>query len=521
MSLLHAEIKRIGSNYVRLLLGFIIGIVMVRILIGYGQDVFNIYTLITVGAGVGIMLKELMRIALVPHLSQAWSGNATTIDSKASFAEVYAASFRTATMAVLLGLVLMAGVGLFFHQLDVSEENLGAAYAFLGCRAIIMAMAVGISPMTGMMQVKMEFNRWNGLQIAERVADLISVCMPLLLGTMSQSGALTMFGIASVFLYALLYVAVARAQVREDAALTPHWRGGGRRMLAPAILGSMGWTAALVLSFNLYFRFDAFFINVQFGAAETVAFGICVQLVSMVRQVTAGLILGLDAVAAKLHFVELKTANADSRRPPRFPAAELVRQATYLQTTFTLSAFVLLWFHGADLIALWLTGQAVPAYVLDLAARLSAIMLLGIAMMSISDPWMNALNGIGDIASYVRFTLPVALLNPVLLLGAAAILGSAMTVESVGIAFSVLLAISYAILVPAVFARQSGQPLRRVLAPVARGMVAPLLALLVLMAMPQSGIPLVRTLIGAAITAALLVGDLGIYALRHRKLSIS
>lgn len=519
MSLLRAEIKRIGSNYVRLLLGFVIGVVTVRILIGYGQDVFNIYTLITVGAGVGIMLKELMRIALVPHLSRAWSGKGTAIDSSASFTDVYAASFRTAGLAVFFGLILMAGVGLVFHRFDVSHDNLGAAYVFLACRAAIMAMAVGISPMTGMMPVKMQFNRWNGLQTAERVADLVSVCAPLVLGTMSQSDALIIFGLVSVFLYALLYLAIARVQIREDPALTPRWKGDGQRVLARAILGSMGWAAALVLSFNLYLRFDAFFINLQFGAAETVAFGICIQLVGMVRQVTAGLIFGLDAVAAKLHFAGHDAAATASDHPSAFPAAELVRHATYLQATVTLSAFAFLWFHGADLIALWLVGQAVPTDVLDLAARLSAIMLLGIAMMSVSDPWMNALNGIGSISSYVRFTLPVALMNPVLLLGGAAFFGSAMAVESVGIVFSALLAISYLILVPVVFARQSGQPLGHVLELVARGTVAPLLTLLALMAMPPNPSPLVGTAIGAVITAVFLVGDLGIYAFRHRNIS--
>lgn len=516
MSILRAEIRRIGSNYARLIAGFLIGIITVRVLIGYGEDVFNIYTLITVGAGVGIMLKELMRIALVRHLSQAWWGNGTELQPNARFSDVYAASFRTSALAVALGLVLMGGVGLFFHHLDVSRANLGSAYIFLGGRAAIMAMAVGLSPLTGMMAVKMQFNRWNGLQTFERIADLISVCVPLLLGTTSQSSALIIFGVTSVLLYGSLYICVARIQIREDKSLIPRVRDTGRLVPARAILWSMGWSAALVLSFNLYLRFDAFFINVQFGAAETVAFGICVQLVGMVRQVTGGLILGLDAVAAKVHFDGKETQATVEGNPHQFAAAELVHYASYVQTATTFSAFIFLWFYGIDLVTLWLTGQAVAPSVIELAGRLSAIMLLGIVFMSISDPWMNALNGVGDLSSYVRFTFPISLMNPVLLIGAATAFGSSLTVEWVGVVFSSLLTISHLIIVPAVFARQSGQSLGKVMAPVMRGAVAPLLILVAYQVVPSGNLPLEGILIGIATAAVLLGGDLIVYASHHR-----
>ena len=64
---LHAQRGRIISNYASLLAGLLIGLLVTRLLLGSGEALFGIYTTITVGMGISIMLTELLRMGIVPE----------------------------------------------------------------------------------------------------------------------------------------------------------------------------------------------------------------------------------------------------------------------------------------------------------------------------------------------------------------------------------------------------------------------------------------------------------------------
>ena len=99
---------RIGSNYARLLTTFILGIAIVRILVGLGSDVFSVYALVTIGLGVGTMLKELLRLGLVPELGREFNDG---LPNEVGFRVAYASSFVVALGFAVSGALIMIVFG--------------------------------------------------------------------------------------------------------------------------------------------------------------------------------------------------------------------------------------------------------------------------------------------------------------------------------------------------------------------------------------------------------------------------
>lgn len=469
---MRSEYARIIGNYLRLLIGFAIGLLMVRQLLHYGADIFNIFTIVTVGAGIGIMLRELLRIALTSHLSKAWAGRGSP-DGDQHFREVYGQAMALSAIACLLGLALMAGLALAVAKLDIAAENVGAARAFIASRAAIMAVTVVMSPLLTMVLVLQKFGRMNTLMTLERLSDFLAVLSPLVLLAPGFDGAsaLAIFALVSAVLTGSLYLYAGwRVVWNAPELLRPTWHWGGRDT-RQAIMHSVLWAFALVLSFNLFLRFDTFFINTHFGAMATIAFGLAVQLMGMVRQLTVGIVNGLDAVVARLAFDHSVDKEA------RLQGQRILALNSYLQTVLTLAAVMFLTVGARDVLHVWVGDRVHDPHVLTLTASLAAIMLAGVGARSLSEGWMATLNGQGAIGSYVRYTVIVTCLNPLLLLAGAAALGSSLPLQAVAWAFAVLLALSHLAIVPLVYVRETGQNPAALVRPLLRGLVATPVAL--------------------------------------------
>ncbi|UIP07375.1 hypothetical protein LY632_02960 [Erythrobacter sp. SDW2] len=503
---MRSEVTRIAGNYLRLMAGFVIGLLLVRQLLNYGSDIFNIFTIVTVGAGVGIMLRELLRIALTSHLSEAWAGRDEAGGHEA-FRGVFRQAMALSAVACLVGLALMAMLALALPRLDIAAENIGAARVFVGARAVILAATVLISPLLTMLMVMQRFGRMNTLMTLERVADFIAVLLPLVLLAPGFEGgsALILFGLASAALTSSLYLFAAWRIVREaPELLRPGWSWGAldkRKALTRSIL----WALALVFSFNLYLRFDTFFINAHFGAAATIAFGLTVQLIGMVRQLTAGIVMGLDAVAAKFRF-----GAREADRGGGFD--RILALSNYLQTIISGSAIVMLSVWLDELLQLWVGGRVPDASVLELTRSLVLVMLFGIAAIALSDGWAGALDGTGKNRLYVRYTATLAAANAAALL----VLGQLGLVTPLGLAFlfSGLLAIGHLLIVPQVYAKETGVPVRTLLAPILRGMPAPALSAAVSLTLHDRLAalhPLAAVIISGSIVGLIALADVALY----------
>lgn len=495
-----AQIRRIGSNYTRLLLGFLIGLFTVRQLLAYGHEVFNVYTIVTVGAGIGIMLKELMRIAVVPHLSRAIHSGAE------DFGRVYATCTALAGVMVVLGVLLMGLLATFFGEFEVRPDMVPYAQVYIAMRAVMLALGVGLSPLFAMLLVTQRFQQTNTLLTAERAADLAGALAPLAFAAagLAQDGpALVIFGAATLVALMAVYIVAARYVLSLDPRNKPRLGMTDRRVLA-GILHTLGWSAVLVISVNLYLRFDAFFINLSFGLGGTIAFGICVQLIGFVRQMTNGLISGVDAVFSKL-------AHAGSGQSEGLSARDLMYFTTFMQalTTFYMVGFLCL--CGAEVLRLWL-GPTIDPSLIPLTVALLQAMLVGMGVRSISEGWMTAMNGLGQIHLYAPKMLPFALGNPVLLGAIAWLSAGRFGILWVGIVFSVLHGIAHGIIIPAAYARANDIRLGEMLRPVTRA--APLAAVsigsLAVTSGTWRGDDLRALLIVGAILAAFACIDLGL-----------
>lgn len=472
---MRSEIARIGGNYLRLVIGFGVGLLIVRQLLLYGSDIFNIFTIVTVGAGVGIMLRELLRIALTSHLSRAWSRREEE-GGEREFRSVFGQSMTLCALAALAGAALMALVALAIPYLAVEPQNIAAAQTFVAARTAIMICTVAISPLLTMLLVMQKFGRMNLLMTAERVADFLAVLTPLIALAPGIGGAdaLVVFAVASAALICSLYLFAGWWITRSaPSLLKPTWRWQSSSARKPILL-SIGWAFALVLSFNLYLRFDTFFINTHFGVAATIAFGLSVQLIGMVRQASSGIVLGLDAVAAKARFGTRRTDSKSHDADSSEHYGPILVFSSYLQALVSGSIIVALLFTIDRLFDLWVGSRIDDPTILPLARSMSLIMLVGIVAVTLSDAWTNTLNGIGRKSIYVRYTIIVAISNVVILVTLGAF--GAITPIGLTIIYSLLLAVAHLVIVPVQYSRETGTKLSTMLAPILRGLIAPSIA---------------------------------------------
>ena len=66
------HVLRIGSNFLQLGAGFVMGLLVVRLLLGLGQEAYGVIAALTAGSGIAQLLREVIRAGLVPRLGAAW-----------------------------------------------------------------------------------------------------------------------------------------------------------------------------------------------------------------------------------------------------------------------------------------------------------------------------------------------------------------------------------------------------------------------------------------------------------------
>lgn len=505
--MLRAQFKRIFGNYTRLALGFVIGIMTVRLLLGFGNDIFNIYTLVTVGAGIGIMLRELLRIALVPRMTELWTKERNGEEFNLAFKQASA----LCQVSLVGGVILMASLAWLISNLDVNPENVDAARVFVFARMAIMISSVFLAPLFAMQMVEQKFGEANSLMTLERLADFIAVIVAAFLfsGAENGSDSLILFSFFSAFFTITLHIFYARHIMSWSFLPLPlSWpkiKGIGSEFTTSAF-----WAFILVLSFNLYLRFDTFFVNIMIGASATIAFGLSAQLLGMVRQLTYGIANGLDAVVANL--THTKSANVDDQK-------RVLHLSAYLQSLFTGYSVLFMFLCAEELLELWVGSKIADPNVIPLSAHLSAIMLIGMGARSLSESWMGQLNGLGKIGSYTKITLPITLLNPIILMMAAATLPF-VKIEMVAYLFSALLCLSHLVFVPMAVVRETEETAGSLFQPILRGgaslPVAIAIIWFVLMGAQQAE-GLIKILIAACVMGVVAAIDLWIYVTAARK----
>jgi O-antigen/teichoic acid export membrane protein len=448
---------RIGSNFLRLGLNFLIGIVLVRLLLRHDLETYAIYALIVVGIGIGAMLKELARIAIVPRLGKAFGS-----DDQTGFARAYASSFVVSAGLGAIGAAILLALIPLLPAFSIAEERWTDTSGFLAFRAAQAFLIVFLAPMLNLLLLARKFVLANILLVAERAIELASILLLVNGVVIVGEGGLTQIAIAGFAGLLALYAIVGIALMARNNAFRPRISAITRDDIQSA-LKLFGWTAVLVLAMNLFLRFDLVYVNVALGTTATALFALAVQATGMMQQITNGIVGGIDANAA----------HAMQKEGGRERLVGSLLGLSRQQSAIAGAIGIFLILLAPQLLKLWLGEDALSAQQFAIAAWVIRIMLVGILVRGLAEVWMYALNGMGHVGAYSRWLLVAALCNPALVLLAAISFAGEQLVAIAAI-FTVLHILAYAIAIPLVASRILEFEARRIVKAVA----APVLALI-------------------------------------------
>lgn len=485
---------RVGSNFLRLGVNFLIGVLLVRLLLRHDLETYSVYALIVVGIGVGAMLKELTRIAIVPSLGKAYG------ETGQAFTRAYSSSFVVAGVLAVIGAGFMLSLIPILPRFSIAETQLADAQGFLLLRAMQAALIVFAAPLLNLLLLGRKFVLSNLLLVCERLVELAAVWM-LVNDYVLVAGGLTQIALVSLLSLVVLYAGVALILVRQNREFWPRFSAVSKQQILNAA-GLFGWTAVLVLGMNLFLRFDLIFVNIVLGVGATALFALAVQATGMIQQITNGIVGGIDANAAHL-------MKQDGGRDKLLSALKLSSgQQAFIVAPIGMAVILL----APDLLRLWLGPEALSEDQFASAALVIRIMIAGILVRGFAEVWMYALNGIGCVGDYSRWLLVAALLNPPLVFAAAFLMTEGSQLVGVAIVFMVLHIIAYGALIPWVASNAFGTSWLEIVRPFLFPIAASIgISAVLLFGQSMAGIvhPLARIALVGAVLSAIPMAGLG------------
>ena len=428
-----------------------LGLWLIRMLVDVSPSVYVVVTLIATSVGVAGMLKEMIRGTMVPEIGAAFHSG----DSE-EFVRVFSNAFVLSFLAAVVSVGILVIFLAFLDKFSIPPELKNATAVFLVSRMLVTFLAILFAPATNMLPISNRMIAYNIWLVLERAAEVVSVLSCLLFfepGTPSEfiyyyavTSMIAMSGV--ILLWALHGYKCERRNPFQAASIS--------RVSIAKIAKTVGWNGFVVVSMNLYFRFDLFLMNIVFGIFGTFVFGIATQIVNYSRQATIGLVQGMDAVVTRI--------NAESS--PETSTFKFVSQTCFLQATLVFSSLIVLLFNTETIFELWL-GEKLDAYEnsRELIKLICQIMLIGIAARSLSEGWMKCLSGVGEVRSYGPYLLIGALCNPALIAILYLMFNTDDKLLSIPIAFTALMTIIHLGILPSIVSGILGITIREVLNP--------------------------------------------------------
>lgn len=452
-SILRSNRRRIFSNYLRLFLGLAVGLLVTRLLLDAGKDVFAIYTLVTVGMGVSIMLTELLRMGFVPELGRYILHG--KVEDTEAFREGLTVAFAISFCAAILGALTMLLLAHFMLQNIEPDHMRNAAWTFLWMRIAMMLVVVTLTPIATILLISDRQPYFNALLFFERVSELIAVSLPLIFisnSAIPQEYYLTLIGFLVSFLTALTHISAAIITISLDTsfipkAILPKW---------PAIwkiLNGLGWSSLQTISMNLYARADILIASAFLGTTGIAALGIALRLMGYVRQGTTGLVNGLDATFANLQGHRKRSNVTD---PTDDGGNQIISISSALQASVIFPTAAIMILAGPDILHIWI-GDALSSNSNGLnaqhVAQLSSLMVIGIGIRSLTLGWMSAMTGSGIARKFTPWLVPGSIINILVLIGWAYLSPDTFSILVVGWTFLILQVVTHGVFLPAVTSR--------------------------------------------------------------------
>ncbi len=392
---------RIATNYTRLSLTVVLGLVLVPIMFhGVGHEGYGLYALLGSTIGFAQMFREIARSSMNRELGAAYhSGDP----------ERFAAIFNSAC-AISLGLAVLAALtflGLFVAVpwLNIPPSLEGAARWVIASGGVTTFFVIALEAMQNMYMVTERFAYYNLRTTLERaqytVVAFILFVWPMQLR--DPALGLKVFAVATNAV-SLLILFQLNIQIRR---LEPMVRPDFSKVTREALrsVGRTGtWNVLTVTAMNLHIRVDQLIVNHYFGVAGNAAFSLAVTLASYIRMLTVGVTDGLDAVSARI--------SSSQKQDDAIRA--LVHHTTRMTAFVALPAGITVLALAHPLMDIWVARRSPSALALiPLSVVAVQILMVGMTSRAITDNWTRILYGAGFVSRYARQILLGGLLNPI------------------------------------------------------------------------------------------------------------
>ncbi len=389
---------RIGSNYVRLFSGFIVGLVLVPLQISwYGMEAFGLMSLVLGAVGLSAALSEMMRNSMVREMGTAYHSG-----DERRFLGVYNSALGLSALVVVVTGVLLGLLGLWLvGGLGVSGSLRRAAVLMLAAEGGTWLVMIALAPINNQYALRERFLEENLWTIVYRSNYLIAALFVRYgLGVVEPVRALELFVVLSPMLGVAVQSLMAGRMVASDRRLVPRPglmnRGDSRR-----VLGGFAFNGMTTLGYLSFETLPRFVTSAFQGVWVNGVFALAFNFVSYTRTMSLGMNGGLDAVSARV-----------SSGRSTMSLASLCRHATRLHAFSVMPCVVLLVVLMGPLLELWVGRRVTPrAVAMPLAVSLAWILLPQVAIRSITDAWVRLLYGAGYVRRYAWMMMVGGLLN--------------------------------------------------------------------------------------------------------------
>ena len=466
MSETKRSLLRIASNYLRLAVTFVLGLLLVPLLLSFGDEAYGLITLLSSTVGVGMWVEDIIRQTMICELGAAYHSG-----SRETFRRMYCTAML---ISLGVGLVVLGAMGVIAALLpqlfNVPDALLFGGRWFVILYGLRLFVYIVLAPTFNMYLVAERMPAFNFWMASARASFPLAAWVVLLLGFSDQGEAITRYAaLSAAFGMAVVLVPVAWLFVTERQLRPLPFRIS--RDAAQTLLTIGGWSTAANFSRGSLLLMGAVIMNRAFGVVGNMIYGIATQVCAYARMATGGMAQGLDAVSARINSVDAKAL------------FELVRTTTLLHAWVAFPATLGVVVLAEPVITLWVAGRMEdPGTNVPQTIMLVQALAPGFAAMSLADGWLKVMYGAGQVRRYAPTVIAAALAYPLLSFVLLTLLPEGLRYQAVAWAFSILNGAVLVGLMPLIVARWINETWLAVMRPLLKPLLmtlccAPLLLL--------------------------------------------
>ena len=436
---------RIVANYTRVFTVVFLGLLVVRLLLkGTGNDGWALIAFLGSTIGLASITERIVRSSLIRELGAAYHSG-----REDEFRRTYNAAVAISAAIALLAMGVFAALWAVIPLLQIPDHLIPAARWLVAAKGVETVVILLLAAPFNMYKVTERMVAHNAWLIVIRMCYVIAATLVIARGIDDPGRGITVYALTSSGLAIGAHSVAAVVMMVIDRRLIPapatiSWEA------IKSILHIGGWNAGVTAVTTLHRHLGPIIMNLGYGIMGlssglfgNLILGFAIHLTVSVRRLTVGMTEGLDAVSARLSI----TRSAGAVRA-------LMHHSTRLHGLATFPVAIGVVALAEPVLRLWV-GDALedPQTTLPKAIMLVRIMTLGMIARAISDGWIRILYGAGHVRRYAPSILLGGIINPLLAVLLLWILPPSIRYTAVAWAYSGVLIIIHAGLVPLVGAK--------------------------------------------------------------------